>query len=685
MLIIKMMRYVNGIFILGFWLFCYSCVKAPSPLQPVPSAAQIEWHKMETYGFVHFGLNTFNDMEWGWGDTPPSTFNPTDLDCEQWVLTMKNAGMKAVILTAKHHDGFCLWQTQTTDYHIGNSPYKNGKGDIVRELSDACRKHGLKFGLYLSPWDRNNSHYGYPEYVEIYHKQIEELTSLYGEIFEFWFDGANGGDGYYGGACELRSINPKEYYDYEKARDIIYENNPNCMIFGGTVPTIRWVGNEHGEAGATNWCTSFVDNNDYISLYNGCSDGDVWLPAEVDVSVRPGWFYHKKEDHLLKSLASLSVIYYNSVGRNANLLLNFPVALNGKISPADSLRVVTWHDIIKNELRHNVLKNATVTADNVRGKNFSPDNVIDDDWDSYWSVKDGYDGGLIVFSFDKPVRMNRLMLQEYIPLGQRVEEFYLEGQLDGKWFKIMPSDSMTTIGYKRILRFKTVELDKLMIFFEKSKGPLCINNIEAFCAPVLLSPPVIKRDYYGFVHLNIPDDEAVVYYTVDGSLPDNSSTRYDKPFMFNDKGVIKAVTYDSVNDKYSDVAVRHLDLPASSFVVSSPSDSYDKIFDGDGLSSLNLKMNESFIELTFNDKQKISGFRYLPSQNRNVTRIITDYLFYVDGKLVSSGSFGNIENNPIEQVVEFEPVTGKTVRFVPVRNTDNAGYCNLAEFSVIVE
>ena len=235
MLIIKMMRYVNGIFILGFWLFCYSCVKAPSPLQPVPSAAQIEWHKMETYGFVHFGLNTFNDMEWGWGDTPPSTFNPTDLDCEQWVLTMKNAGMKAVILTAKHHDGFCLWQTQTTDYHIGNSPYKNGKGDIVRELSDACRKHGLKFGLYLSPWDRNNSHYGYPEYVEIYHKQIEELTSLYGEIFEFWFDGANGGDGYYGGACELRSINPKEYYDYEKARDIIYENNPNCMIFGGNM------------------------------------------------------------------------------------------------------------------------------------------------------------------------------------------------------------------------------------------------------------------------------------------------------------------------------------------------------------------------------------------------------------------------------------------------------------------
>lgn len=677
-----MKKKVFYILILAILSSCNDVINnQPEAVLPIPSQEQIDWQKLETYAFIHFGLNTYNDLEWGYGNTPASTFNPVNLDCEQWVATLKQCGMKGVILTAKHHDGFCLWQTETTDYSIANSPYKNGKGDMVKELSDACKKYGLKFGLYLSPWDRNNSEYGREDYVETYHKQIDELTKNYGDLFEFWFDGANGGNGYYGGADETRSIDAKKYYDYERARDTILKRHPNAMIFGGTCQTIRWVGNEQGWAGDTDWCMINPESSDNTKhLNHGSENGTHWIPAEVDVSIRPGWFYHKREDHQVKSVAQLTDIYYRSVGHNANLLLNFPINLDGKIPALDSLRATEWHDVIVNDFKDNILKNTEVRVDNERGREFKAENVIDDDWDTYWATDDGYNFGTISFSFDKPVKMNRVVLQEYIPLGQRVKDFYMEGELNGKWFKINPFDTLSTIGYKRIVRFNTVELDKLIIYFEESRGPLCINNIEAYCAPILLTEPKISRNYDNIVTIESSDNDAEIYYTTDGSNPDENSSHYDNAFVFNNKGVIKAITYDPISKKKSDVTVKELDLPKEYYQTSSS----NKIFDGNTNSMVYLDIDEPIV-ITFKEEQNISGFRYMPNQMRDASRHIVDYEFYVDGILIKESSFGNIKNNPIEQVVKFKNIKGKEVKFVPKSNTDKAKNCGIAEFSVITD
>lgn len=459
-----------------------SCTNAPSPVFPVPSDNQLAWQQLETYAFIHFGLNTFNNLEWGYGNSSVSVFNPENLDCEQWVRTLKNCGMKGVILTAKHHDGFCLWPTKSTDYNISNSPYKSGRGDLVGELSEACRNHGLKFGIYCSPWDRHDDRYAFPEYVETYHQQIQELTNNYGPLFEFWFDGANGGDGYYGGANETRSIDPDNYYDYQRAKVTVLANNPAAMIFGGPYQTVRWVGNEKGFAGATNWCNAPVIMNHTDLTINtfGDENGTEWLPAEVDVSIRPGWFYHESEDNKVKTVGELCDIYYRSVGRNANMLLNFPVALNGKIHPADSTNAVEFYKRISDELSHNVLTGAKVHADNERGYRYSASKVIDGDPDTYWATNDDYPYGTISFSMDKSVTVCRVMIQEYVKLGQRVKSFGLEGSLNGEWVRIQPYDETTTVGYKRIVSFDPVEVDELIINFDESRGPLCISNIEAY-------------------------------------------------------------------------------------------------------------------------------------------------------------------------------------------------------------
>ena len=333
---------------------------APAPILPLPEQRQVDWQKMETYAFIHFGLNTFNDREWGYGDTPAETFNPTRLDCNQWVATLKAAGMKGVIFTAKHHDGFCLWPFKGTDYNVAHSPFRGGKGDVVRELQEACKKQGMKFAVYISPWDRNRADYGTPAYLDYYYAQIRDLLSNYGEVFEIWFDGANGGDGWYGGANDRRTIDRRTYYKFENIQALCDSLQPKAVMFSDGGPGCRWVGNERGIAGATNWAflrknTVYPGYPKHYELQYGHADGDQWTPSECDVSIRPGWFYHAQQDNQVKSPQQLADIYYRSVGHNGTMLLNFPVNRDGLIHSIDSTNAVKFREIIDNDFKTNLI------------------------------------------------------------------------------------------------------------------------------------------------------------------------------------------------------------------------------------------------------------------------------------------------------------------------------------------
>ena len=459
---------------------------APEPCGPLPSPQQVEWQKLETYAFIHFGPNTFTDKEWGYGDTPAEAFNPTRLDCEQWVRTIAGAGMKGVILTCKHHDGFCLWPSRYTDYSVKGSPFRGGKGDVVRELSDACRKHGIKFGVYLSPWDRHQATYGTPEYVTYYYNQLTELMTQYGDIFEVWFDGANGGDGWYGGACEKREIDRSTYYNYPCAWGIVNNLQPDAVIFSDGGPGCRWVGNEKGYANPTNW--AFVRSKEvypgypaYQELQSGHADGDAWCASECDTSIRPGWFYHENEDDQVKTVDELTDLYYRSVGHNGTMLLNFPVNREGLIHPTDSARITQWHERISSELADNLLAGAKFTASDTRSKAFDAARMGDADWDTYWAPSDGVTAADIIIKTKRDVTLNCFMLQEYIPLGQRVKEFVIEYKTCcGKWVPLLIDEETTTIGYKRLVRFNEKTASEWRIRILDSRACPCINNIEGY-------------------------------------------------------------------------------------------------------------------------------------------------------------------------------------------------------------
>jgi len=460
-------------------------VKPPEPFGPVPSERQLQWHDMQYYMFVHFTVNTFTDKEWGYGDEKESVFNPSDLDCDQWAKVASEAGMKGIIITAKHHDGFCLWPSKYTEHSVKNSPWKNGKGDVLRDLSIACNKYGLKMGVYLSPWDRNSAVYGTPDYLVYYRNQLKELLTGYGKIFEVWFDGANGGDGYYGGAREVRKIDNRTYYDWPNTHAIVRELQPTAVMFSDAGPDVRWVGNERGIGSLTNWCLLNRDGmypgGDFSSILGpGQEDGKYWVPAEVDVSIRPGWFYHPAQDSMVKSPEQLLDIYYSSIGRNCNLILNVPPDRRGLLNEIDVRSLLGFKKLLDEEFKTDLARGMKATSSSSRGRGYGASNVNDGDPETYWATPDSKTTGDLVINLGRKTEVNRIIMQEYIKLGQRVQGFNVEALIDGKWSSLVDG---TTIGYKVIRKFPAVNTDKIRVSITAAKACPVISNIELYRAP----------------------------------------------------------------------------------------------------------------------------------------------------------------------------------------------------------
>lgn len=435
----------------------------PKPYGAIPAPRQLAWHDTEVYGLIHFTPTTFENKEWGFGDADPKTFNPTDFNAEQIVLVAKAGGLKGVILVAKHHDGFALWPTKTTDYNISKSPFRGGNGDMVKEVADAARKHGLKFGVYCSPWDRNNAKYGTPEYLAIYRAQLSELYSNYGELFMSWHDGANGGDGYYGGAREKRSIDNTVYYQWDSTwTNYTRKLQPNANIFSDIGWDVRWAGNEDGSVNETSWATltpvpSKGQNVAVPGQANadenpgGTRNGKAWIPAECDVPLRKGWFYHANEKP--KTPDKLFDLYFKSVGRGAALDLGLAPDTRGQLHDDDVAALKTFGDRIKNTFAVNLIAKANAKATNVRGYNsvYSAKNILDNKKETYWATDDDFKTSEVVFELSQPITFDIISLQEYIKLGQRIEGFAVDTWEGDKWMEIHKG---TSVGAKRLVKLE---------------------------------------------------------------------------------------------------------------------------------------------------------------------------------------------------------------------------------------
>jgi len=658
----------------------------PEAILPLPSESQLAYQEMEFNGFVHFNMNTFSNMEWGYGNESPALFDPTDLDCEQWVKTMKEAGMKGVVLTAKHHDGFCLWPSKYTEHSVKNSPWKDGKGDVVRDLADACRKYDMKFGVYLSPWDRNHKDYGRPEYLSYFRNQLTELLTNYGEIFEVWFDGANGGDGYYGGARESRKVDKLSYYKWQETYQLVYDLQPKAIIFSDAGPGCRWIGNEHGYAYETTWSMLVRDSvyggmPEYAAQYSmGQEHGTHWVPGEADVSIRPGWYYHPYEDHKVKGLETLMDIYYKSVGQNATLLLNFPVDKRGLIHEEDVNQLQKMAAKIKEDFSQNLMLGAGAKCSNCRGKNYCADYAIDGNKETYWAAEDNVTKASLTIDLGEEKEFNRIVLQEAIALGQRVKQFRIEILQDGDW-KLVSTG--TTIGYKRILRLENYTARKLRLSILDARACPTINNFEIYKAPALLTPPKIKRSKKGLITMSTSEKGQVIKYTTDGSEPTLSSKEFRSGIRFPRGGLIKAIS--TYGEKKSEVATKNMDIGPGKWYILNAGLESQKAIDLDPETWW--QGNELIIHL--NENLRLNGFTYLPTQQRYPVGYVEKYSFYtsIDGKdwvLASSGEFANIRNNPIMQEVRFERVEAAYIKFVAQQTSDQE-VASIAEIGLLTK
>ena len=680
---------------------CTNKVDVPKPYGPVPTKSQLLWHEMEYFSLVCYGLNTYTEQEWAYGDVDPNLFNPSDLDTDQWAKVTKEAGMKGLILVAKHHDGFCLWPSKYTDYSVGATPWKNGKGDVLGDLSKSCKKYGLKLGVYLSPWDRNHAEYGRPEYVQYYYKQLEELLTEYGDIFEFWIDGANGGTGYYGGANDNRSIDRKTYYGYDKIFSIVKEKQPNAVIFSDVGPGSRWVGNESGIGSETHWSrisTNGKAPGDTDPVYNkklgtGDPEGENWVPAEVNTTLSwpKAWYYHTGKQP--RSLQNLMDLYYTSVGRGSPLNLGLAIAPTGRVSDNDAQALLKFGEQVKREFAINLVENAQISASDYRDENpeFAAVKCIDESTDSYWATNDNVQHALLYIDFGKATTFNRLLLQEYIALGQRIHEFTFEIEEGGIYKEVA---SGTTIGYKRILRFDEVTTSKARIIL-KTKAPcLSLSNVGIYNAPLLVSDPVSAFDLQGNLSFAV-NENISIYYAIGKAPKSNDFKKYSRPVEIPLGGKVHSYAKDEASGYKTEIIIEEYGVAKDKWRVVSVdgkiSKDAGKAIDNDPKSFFitdnSAKKHPHELIIDMGEKLSINGFSYLPRQDGQKDGIIYEYAFFVseDGKSweepVALGTFSNIENNPIAQVIKFNKCLNS--RFIKLMSKSTVRNSNISSFAEI--
>jgi alpha-L-fucosidase len=522
----------------------------------VPSPQQLAWQEREFIAFAHFGMNTFRDREWGEGKESPSAFNPPDFDARQWVKVIKDAGMKMLIITAKHHDGFCLWPSKYTEHSVKSSPWRDGRGDVVREVARACNEFGIKFGVYLSPWDRHERTYGdSPAYNEYFRNQLRELLTNYGEIAEVWFDGA----------CGEGPNGKRQVYDWQSYYKVIRELQPQAVI-AIMGPDVRWVGTESGYGRETEWSVVPIIIQDQDALAadaqqysvdrafvpRDLTDEDLgsrekiknattlkWYPAETDVSIRPGWFYHESHDDRVKSPEKLVDIYYSSVGRNSLLLLNIPPDKRGRIHENDIKSLTGMRKILDQTFKINLVAGASITTSNEK-QGHKAAFVIDRDYMTYWTTDEGVESAVLEFDLGKKQTFDRAMLQENIRVGQRVEAFRIQAWDGGEWKEIAKG---TTIGYKCLLRFPVVTAQMVRLVIEASRTSPTLFSFGLFKAPprVVIEPNGGAFESSLLVRLLSDTEGVTIRYTLDGSEPTLRSARYTGPVRLTTSSALKAV------------------------------------------------------------------------------------------------------------------------------------------------
>ncbi len=680
-----------------------------------PSERQVQWQELEFTAFIHFGVNTFTGRGWGTGEEHPDQFAPTDFDANQWIDVFKTAGMKGVVLTAKHHDGLCLWPTATTEHSIKNSAWRDGEGDIVKEVSEACRKAGLAFGVYLSPWDRNTKEFGKPGYNEIFQQQLRELLTNYGEVFDVWFDGAHA------------PTDQPEIFDWSAHFRLIRELQPGAVI-SVMGPDVRWCGNEGGGTRTTNWNVVGIKSTDPLpaeksqetteAIINGVDPKAkdigsrerlaeakqlIWLPAVTNTSIRPRWFYHEREDSRQRSLHDLIDLYFRTVGGNTQLLLNVPPDKRGLIHEKDAHLLIEMGKVLKQTFDSNLASGAKVVASNSYKKN-TPKNVLDGSSKTFWTTDAGVEIATIEFELPEAKTFNVIMLQEHIRSGQRIEAFSIEVKEGGVWKKIAEA---TTIGYKRLLRCEDVTAQHVRVVIEQSRQSPRLTNFGLYEEPKVLAAPEIKRNKDGFITLSA-ESGITIHYTTNGSDPTVETTRYEKPFALKQGGLIRALSVP--DESFYDPR-----LPAESSKEFGITKSKWKIYSLDAKTDLNQQENtvvraidddintflrfhnigrKTFpleIVIDLGENLTTKGFIYTPRQSGKGNEIIEIYEVYISnapdhwGKAVSKGRFDNVINNPIPQVIKFDKeVTGRYLKFVVPDSPSEMRSASIAEIDVLV-